>query len=347
MGHEIDLSSFTIRCDLISETIENKKVDGIEVEKSNHNDIKVERIYVQPEKSAILNKKSGLYTTIFFDDVTDYENRKKLIKVVTNELKRILIKKNILGKNVLVVGLGNDSSTPDALGPKTIKDIIVTRHLFNLKEVDVEEGFSNVSAFSPGVYATTGIESFDAIKGLVDRIHPDYIIAIDALASSSVENINRIIQITDSGIEPGSGIGNNRKEMSSKSLAIPVIAIGIPTVVDAVTIVNDTISFLIKKISYNIMNIDNPKNKLINPNNFNYLDINYSLDKEERKKYLGLLGELKEHEMKELLQEVLTPIGYNFMVTPKEIDFLIEKLSIVLSKSINNVLHDNLKNNKQ
>lgn len=196
------------------------------------------------------------------------------------------------------------------------------------------------------MYATTGIESFDAIKGIVDKIKPDYIIAIDALASSSIENINRIIQITDSGIEPGSGIGNNRKEISFKSLSIPVIVIGIPTVVDAATIVGDTINFLIKKISYNIMNIDNPKSKLINPNNFNYLDINYSLDSEERKKYLGLLGELKGYEIKELILEVLTPIGYNFMVTPKEVDFLIEKLSFTISKSINNVLHNNLNKEK-
>ena len=174
---------------------------------------------------------------------------------------------------------------------------------------------------------------------------PDYIIAIDALASSSIENINKIIQITDSGIEPGSGIGNNRKELSDIFLSIPVIVIGVPTVVDAVTIVNDTISFLIKKISYNIMNIDNPRFKLINPKNYNYLNINYSLDREERKKYLGLLGELKEHEIKELLSEVLTPIGYNFIVTPKEVDFLIDKLAIVISKSINNVLHDVINKN--
>ncbi len=345
MGHEVNLSDFTIRCDLISETIDNKKVDGIDVETKNYKDIKVERLVIEENKSKLLNKKSGIYTTIFFNDITDYENRSNVINVVTKELKKILKNKSLLGKKVLIVGLGNELSTPDSLGPKTIQNIVVTRHLFNMKEIQVEEGYSNVSAFSPGVYAATGIESFDIIKGIVDIINPDYIIAIDALASSSIENVNKIIQITDSGIEPGSGIGNNRKELSEKLLSIPVIVIGVPTVVDAVTIVNDTISFLIKKISYNIMNIDNPKFKLINPKNYNYLDINYSLDDQERKKYLGLLGELKEYEIKELLSEVLTPIGYNFIVTPKEVDFLIDKLSIIISKSINNVLHDSINKN--
>ena len=345
MGHEINLTNFTVRCDLISETIDNKEIKDINIETKKYKDIRIERLNVKEDKSKVLNKKAGIYTTIFFNDITDYENRNDVITVVAKELYEILKRKALLGKKVLIVGLGNELSTPDSLGPKTVKNIIVTRHLFNMEEIEVEEGYSNVSAFSPGVYAATGIESFDIIKGIVDVTKPDYIIAIDALASSSIENVNKIIQITDSGIEPGSGIGNNRKELSAKLLSIPVIVIGVPTVVDAVTIVNDTISFLVKKISYNIMNIDNPKCKLINPKNHNYLNINYSLDSQERKKYLGLLGELKEHEIKELLSEVLTPIGYNFIVTPKEVDFLIDKLAIIISKSINNVLHDGINKN--
>lgn len=344
MGHEIDLSKFEVRCDLISETIENKNLDGIEIEKSKYKNVNIEKITVDSDKSLLLDKKSGIYTTIYFDDITDYENRKNVIHVVTKELKKILLEKGVLGKSCLIIGLGNRLSTPDSLGPKTIDSVIVTRHLFNINEIDVEEGYSNVSSFAPGVYATTGIESFDVIKGLIDIIKPEFVIAIDALASSSIQNINKVIQITDSGIEPGSGIGNNRKEISFSSLSIPVIAIGIPTVVDAATIVNDTINFLVKKISYNIMNIDNPKNKLVAPNNLNYLNIDYSLDSRERKKYLGLLGELKDNEMKELLLEVLTPIGYNYMVTPKEVDFVIDKLSFVLSKAINDVLHSGIKN---
>ena len=340
MAHSIDLKDFITRCDLISESIENNHIDGINVQKREYGDIKVEEVTVDSNYEKTLHKRKGTYTTIYFNDVTDYDNRRRVIETLTIELRNLFKSKSLLGKKTLIIGLGNFKSTPDSLGPKTIENIIVTRHLFNMKEIEVEEGYSNVSVFAPNVYASTGIESFDIIDGIVKKIKPDYIVAIDALASSSIEKINKVIQITDSGIEPGSGIGNNRKELSEESLKIPVIAIGVPTVVDAVTIVNDTINFLIKKLSYNIMNLDNPKNKLINPKNFNYLNINYSLDKEERKKYLGLIGELKENEMKELLEEVLSPIGYNFMVTPKEVDFLIDKLALVLSSSLNNVLHN-------
>ncbi|MBO5375818.1 MAG: GPR endopeptidase [Bacilli bacterium] len=342
MGHEIDLSYFDIRCDLISDTLENKKIKEIKIKKKNHKSIKIEEVVINSSVSKEINKKPGIYTTIYFEDITDYSNRNEVINVLSNELKKILKRKKLINKKVLVVGLGNSLSTPDALGPKTIENIIVTRHLFNLKEVDVEEGFSNVSVFTPGVYASTGIESFDSLKGIINETHPDYIIVIDSLAASSIEKINKIIQITDSGIEPGSGIGNNRKEISLNSLNIPVIAIGIPTVVDAATIVKDTINFLIEKISYNIVNLNNPKEKLINPNLINYLNNGYNLDKEEKKKYLGLLGDLDDEEIKSLFLEVLSPIGYNFMVTPKEVDFLIDKLSIILSKSINKVLHSNL-----
>lgn len=342
MGHEIDLSCFDIHCDLISDTLENKKIKGINVKKKKYKNIRVEEVIVDSSVSMEINKKDGTYTTIYFEDITDYLNRCDVIKVVSDELRCLLKKKDLIGKNVLVVGLGNSLSTPDALGPKTIENIIVTRHLFNLKEIEVESSYTNVSVFSPGVYATTGIESFDALKGIINETNPHYIIVIDSLAASSIDKVNKIIQITDSGIEPGSGIGNNRKEISSASLNIPVIAIGIPTVVDAVTIVNDTINFLMKKISYNIANIDNPKDKLSNPNLINYLNSGYNLDKEEKKKYLGLLGSLDDEEIKSLFLEVLSPIGYNFMVTPKEVDFLIDKLSIVLSKSINSVLHKSI-----
>jgi len=345
VNHEIDLSKFQIRCDLISETLENNKINSLNIKKRNYKNIRVEEVLVDDNLGNEINKEKGTYTTIYFQDVTDTTNKNNVIEVLTKELKKIFQQKNLLGKKSLVVGLGNSLSTPDSLGPKTIEKIIVTRHLFNLKEIDVDEGYSNVSVFTPGVYATTGIESYETIKGIIDKTKPDVLIVIDSLASSSIENVNKVIQITDTGIEPGSGIGNNRKELSEKALSIPVIAIGIPTVVDAATIVNDTINFLIKKISYNIMNIDDPKQKLADPNTINYLNINYSLDLDERKTYLGLLGGLNDKELKELLKEVLTPIGYNFIVTPKEIDFVIDKLSTVISKAINNTLHKELKKN--
>lgn len=344
MSHEIDLSGFEIRCDLISDEIANNKIDNLIVNKKIYKNIVIEEIVVDYTNCKLFNKKEGVYITIHFSDITDFDNRNDVIKIVSKSLKTILMKKNLIGKKVLVIGLGNSFSTPDALGPKTIDNIIVTRHLFELNEIDVEEGYSNVSVVCPGVFANTGVESSDVVFGIVDRIKPDYMIVIDSLASSTLENVNRIIQITDAGIAPGSGIGNNRKEISQDIFSIPVIAIGVPTVVDAVTIVNDTLKFLMKKISYNIFNVDNVKNKLVDPNNVNYLGLGYNLDREERKKFLGLLGELDDEEMKDLINEVLTPIGYNFMVTPKEVDFIIEKLSVVISKAINSVLHNKVSN---
>lgn len=340
MGHKVDLSKFNIRCDLISDKIVDNSDLDIKIDEKSYKDIKVQKVYVDDDYESFFNKRKGRYITIYFDDVTDFNNRCDVIKVLSEELKSILNDNKLLNKKVLIIGLGNSKSTPDCLGPKTLNNIIVTRHLFELNEEC--SSYCNVSCFAPGVYANTGIESYDVISGIVFKTNPDYLIVIDSLASSSIENINKVIQITDSGIEPGSGVGNNRKEISFDTLKIPVIAIGIPTVVDAATIVNDTFKFLMKKISYNILNIDNDKEKLLNPDCVNYLNSGFNLDEEEKKKFFGLIGELNDKEMFELMKEVLSPIGYNFMVTPKEVDFVIEKLSFVIAKAINSVLHEDI-----
>ena len=177
------------------------------------------------------------------------------------------------------------------------------------------------------------------ITNLVKIVEPDFIIIIDALASSSIDRLNKTIQITSSGITPGSGVGNNREEISSDTMKVPVIAIGIPTVVDATTIVNDTFNYLVKQISYKIDNINNKKLKLVPERNQNYKDHNKNLSKEEKEKLLGMLGTLTESEFKNLIYEVLIPINENLIVTPKEVDFLIEILSLLLSSGINKTLH--------
>lgn len=347
MEHEIDLSKFDIRCDLIKDKIDKNSIKGLNISKRKYKNIVIENVEVDNELSIALDKKKGIYSTIYFEDVTDFNNRSDVIHVLVEELNFILKKNDLLNKSCLVIGLGNSLSTADSLGPKVVDNIIVTKHLFDIDEIEVSEGYGNVAAFSPGVYATTGIESFDVISGIVSKINPSFLIVIDSLASSSLKNVNRVIQLTDSGIEPGSGVGNNRKEISFDSLNIPVISLGVPTVVDAATIVKDTFNFLIKKISYNIVNVDNEKNKLISPNNINYLNVEYTLDSLERKKFFGLIGELNEEEVCDLMKEVLSPIGYNFVVTPKEIDFLVDKLALVLSKSINMVMHKEMFKNRE
>ena len=252
-------------------------------------------------------------------------------------LKEFLEEKKInKSSSCLVIGLGNEDSTPDSLGPLVVNDILVTKYLFNLGEV--EEGYRNVSSFIPGVTGTTGIETKKVIDALIKATNPDFIIVIDALASSSMSRVNKTIQLTDTGIHPGSGVGNNREELSEESLKIPVIAIGVPTIVDAVTIVSDTFKYILKHFSYKIENIDNNKLKLVpNPN---YLNHQEKLSKEEKESLLGMVGTLSEEETKQLLVEVLSPIDYNLMVTPKEVDFVMKKLSNVISKSINKSLHD-------
>lgn len=337
--HSIDLKNFNIRTDLLvdNDYYKNEKLDDIKKVYKIDN-IKIEEIILNDNNSKYFNKKPGIYETISFEDITDKDNFKKVEDVFIKVFKEFLIKLDVIDKEkVLIIGLGNEKSTPDALGPLAIDNILVTRHLFKIGEV--EEGYKNTSAFKPGVTAETGVETKDMITNLVKIIEPDFIIIIDALASSSIDRLNKTIQITSSGITPGSGVGNNREEISSDTMKVPVIAIGIPTVVDATTIVNDTFNYLVKQISYKIDNINNKKLKLVPERNQNYKDHNKNLSKEEKEKLLGMLGTLTESEFKNLIYEVLIPINENLMVTPKEVDFLIEKLSLLLSSGINKTLH--------
>ena len=238
----------------------------------------------------------------------------------------------------MVIGLGNVKSTPDALGPFVTDKIIVTNHFYEMG-VDVDDNLSCVSAFYPGVTGTTGIETLDYIKGVVEKVRPDLVILVDALASSSISRVNKSIQISNAGITPGSGIGNKRKEISKETLGIPVLAIGVPTVVDAVVIVADTINYMIKNYTYNKNFSKKKVSKFIN-HPVNYLKEEVKVSNEDKKTLLGLVGTLSEEELKNLTYEVLTPIGYNLMVTPKEVDFVVEKLSDIISYAVNHSLHN-------
>ena len=336
MGHNIDLSKYKLRTDLAIEVIKDN-IDGINSKIIINDDIKITEVNIDLNASKIINKKPGNYYTIEFEDITDYDNSKKVEKIFSEELKKILSNINIdKTKTCLVVGLGNPKSTPDSLGPLTINNILVTNHLFMLGEV--EKGFRCVSAISPGVSGTTGLETSEIIESIVKKFKPDFLIVIDALASQSVERVNRTIQMTDTGIHPGSGVGNSRKEISKDTLNIPCIAIGVPTVVDAITIVSDTINYMHKHYSYSKANKNNPLNKLITLPN--YLNKKIEVNPKDKEVLLGIVGTLKDEEVKQLLFEVLTPIGFNMMVTPKEVDFLVEKLGLIISNGINKTLHE-------
>ena len=338
--HTIDLKNKDIRTDLIIDDIasqkEQQKLSQIIIQEKN---VTLEESKIDKKLASTWHKKEGIYETITFEDITDKNNFKQVEKISIEGLKRVLEQLQIKSQDkVLVIGLGNASSTPDALGPKTIDQILVTRHLFLLGEV--EEGYRNVASFKPSVTGATGIETKDLIEGIVEKIKPDLLIVIDALASSSIARLNKTIQITTAGISPGSGIGNNRIEISKDTLHIPVIAIGIPTVVDATTIVQNTLQLLLKQISYQLDNQQNDKLKLIPIQNQNYKNHQSDLSKEQKEDILGMVGLLNEQELKQLLLEVLLPVNYNMMVTPKEIDFLIDKLSMLLGNMINKSLHN-------
>ena len=195
--------------------------------------------------------------------------------------------------------------------------------------------YRNVSILEPNVFGNTGIESKDIILGVIKETNPDFLIVVDSLASLGVERIQKTIQITNTGISPGSGIGNKRMEISKNTINIPVIAIGVPTVVSSIVIVNDTLKFLMKKISYHKNNYQ--KDKFVPSSNINYLNEKKELNEVEKKELLGLIGTLDETTLKDLIFETLNPIGYNLIVTTKEIDFVIEKLGNLISSAINTI----------
>ena len=318
---QIDLGKFKLRTDLIIENNEliHKKetINGIEITSSYQD---------------------GNYITITFEDITDFESREKVGRVLEKVLKQILNKNDIKENDeCMIIGLGNIKSTPDSLGVKVVSDILITKHLF--KYGNVKDGIRKVSSFTPGVMANTGLESSNIIKAVINEEKPKFVIVIDALASLSIDRINKTIQITDTGIHPGSGIGNNRKEISKKTIGIPVIAIGVPTVVTSTTIVYDTIEYLFKHISYIKNNQELNKLTFFKSKNYKNKIKNQTLTDEEQNTLLGLFGTLNDIEKRSLINEVLTDINLDLIVTPSEIDFIIDKLSNMIARSINNSLH--------
>lgn len=344
MKNRIDLKNFNIRTDLVIDS----EIQESYINKKQINDsVKVTAIDVNEDLGIELGKKPGSYITIEFEDVTNYEDSKEIMKVLSDELKGLLEKKNINKEAAcLILGLGNRFSTADSLGPITLDKIMVTRHLFVLN-TNVKDGIREVAAISPGVMASTGIETYDIITSLIGRVKPKFLIVIDALASSSIDRINKTIQITDTGIHPGSGIGNNRKEISIDTVGIPVIAIGVPTVVESSILVSDTINYIFQHISYIKANYEVNKLMVGHRDSKKYLETlrSQDLDENEKRELSGILGTLDENKKKELIYEVLNSINYNMIVTPKEIDFLIEKLSGVIAGSINKCLHDSVTDN--
>lgn len=238
------MMNMEIRTDLAVEAANMHKeaLDGVISESEEINGIKVERVRITTkEAAAAIGKPCGNYITITTRDLSDNdrEEYEEACMRVAKELKGIL---NIEEKApVLAVGLGNSHITADSIGPKSVKNLLVTRHIKEMMPEEVDESVRSVSALSPGVMALTGIETSEIIRGVTEKVKPEAVIAIDALAARSMNRLGRTIQIADTGINPGSGVGNNRRELSKKTLGVPVIAIGVPMVVDAMTVALDCI----------------------------------------------------------------------------------------------------------
>lgn len=238
------------RTDLALEARETFPEDDVEIQgvilKEEHNkrkDIKVTTVTIKDERGAkAMGKPIGTYITIEAAklDEKDESFQEPIAKEVAKYIRQLA--GEVSGKEILVAGLGNREVTPDALGPQVVDNLLVTRHL--KKEYGQEflekNKMGNISAIAPGVMAQTGMETSEIIKGIIGETMPKLIVVIDALAARSVSRVNKTIQITDTGISPGSGVGNNRKALNKESLGVDVIAVGIPTVVDAATIVMDS-----------------------------------------------------------------------------------------------------------
>lgn len=243
------MSEYPVRTDLALEArekVQEKQPDlrGVRVEEEflKDTEIQVTKVIVESKNGAKeLGKPMGTYITLEAPNMTepDEDYHREISKELAKQMKELLPRENNM--SVLVVGLGNREITPDALGPNVINNMMITRHLIKEfgKAAYQEEKANLISGIVPGVMAQTGMETAEILRGVIKETKPDLVIAVDALAARSTKRLNRTIQITNTGIHPGSGVGNYRNAITEESLGVPVIAIGIPTVVDAATIVND------------------------------------------------------------------------------------------------------------
>jgi len=293
------------------------EVQGVvlEEEYDKEREIRVTTVRIETENGAkTMGKPVGTYLTIEApnlsspDEGIHREVSEELAKYLTEVMGKI-IPGNEHDKKVLVIGLGNRQATPDALGPYVADNLNVTRHIVKEygKYAALEEMNCVVSAIVPGVMAQTGMETAEIIKGVVRETKPDLLIVIDALAARNSRRLNRTIQIADTGINPGSGVGNYRNAITKETIGVPVIAIGVPTVVDAVTIVSDTMENLLS-----------------------------ALETSESLKGVGLvLGGYSEAEKYELIKELIAPNLNSMFMTPKDIDETVKRLSYTISEGLN------------
>ena len=279
------------RTDLALEAVkvlDSDKINGITQQEKKTGNLKLIKVSVKTDEAAKkIGKLKGEYITIELPEFTDNaQDINEKVEVISKQIRYLLPQNGL----IFVVGLGNEAITPDALGPRTIKSILATRHI--TKEIARSTGLEalrGVAAIAPGVLGQTGIEVSEIIKSIIKKIDPVGLIVVDALASMQTSRLGTTVQICNTGISPGSGVGNARPGISEKTMGVPVIGIGVPTVVDAQTMAKDIL-------------------------------------------------DLSENSRKEKLEDKTMPRGEPMIVTPREIDLLIERASKLLAMSINSAL---------
>ncbi|MBD2844478.1 GPR endopeptidase [Paenibacillus sp. IB182496] len=318
---ELDLQQYAVRTDLALEAKEEAErpggaIPGITSQVDEQDGIRITRLAVDSEQgAAAIGKMIGHYVTLEVPELRTQDTvlQNRVTEQFAREFEAFLSRVGISPEaKVLIVGLGNWNVTPDALGPLVVENVMITRHFFELMPDKVAPGYRPVSAVAPGVLGTTGIESSEIVHGIVGQSKPDLIIAIDALASKALERVNTTIQIADTGIHPGSGIGNKRIGITREIMGVPTIAIGVPTVVYASTIVNGCIDMMARHFERHEGNTG---------------------------PIMGMLPELPETERLQLVKEVLQPIGHDLLVTPKEVDQFIEDMANIIASGLNAALH--------
>lgn len=316
------VEKYSIRTDLALEEKERFESDNVEVqgvvleeEFDEEREIRISRVRIETEKGAkVMGKPVGTYLTVEAPNlgVPDEGYHREISEELSGYIKELIEKLGLLDKedlSVLIVGLGNRQVTPDALGPYVVENLCVTRHIVKEygKYAMGMEHANLVSAIIPGVMGQTGMETVEIVKGVVDETSPDLVIAIDALAARNSRRLNRTVQIADTGIHPGSGVGNHRNGLTKESLGVPVIGIGVPTVVDAATIVNDTMENLIN-----------------------------ALETSEMLKGVGdVLRTYSAAEKYELVKELISPHLNGMFMTPKDVDEMIKQISYTISEGLN------------
>ena len=242
------------------------EIDGVKVESKNDEIVTTTTVDVLNENGATaLSKEIGKYITMEIKDIKYLEekDKNKIINTLSNEIKNLIGEDKT--KSILVVGLGNIYVTPDSLGPKVVQTVDITRHLINFAKDLVEPDTRSVSALSPGVLGTTGIETSEIITSVCNEVKPDIVIAIDSLASSSINRLGTTIQLSNTGITPGAGVRNKREGINQNTLNVPVIAIGVPTVVDMATITSEAIDKMVEVTKQKIENVLDTDNFIVTP----------------------------------------------------------------------------------